>query len=226
MLLLRLCLLLLPAAALVHRAPCLRPAARLCARPAGAGEGFGEKKLKKKAPVLIDDLEAAAEDSAPPSNSELLTKLLSEEQDKAAERRDRVEDLAERDAYVAEKGVEAARVPDEVANRMIARMAIFGGTPVFLGIGVFVWFYFQATGEDNVFQPTAVAAATTVPWVIGLLGIGFGALSASWDEDVEGSALGAAELKLNVGRLLEGVSRSAEDAQLRETEARRKPKKK
>lgn len=99
---------------------------------------------------------------------------------------------------------------------MIARMAIFGGLPTFGGIGAFVWFYFQATKDDNVFQPTAVAAATTVPWVLGLLGIGFGALSASWDEEDEGSALGADELKLNVGRLLDGVKRSATDEMLRD----------
>ena len=55
-----------------------------------------------------------------------------------------------------------------------------------------------------------------MPWVIGLLGIGYGALSASWDEEEDGSALGFKEIKLNVGRLLDGVSRSAKDAQLRE----------
>ena len=60
------------------------------------------------------------------------------------------------------------------------------------------------------------AAATTVPWVLGLLGIGFGALSASWDEEEPGSALGITEIKLNVGRLLEGVKRSAKDEMLRD----------
>ena len=139
-----------------------------------------------------------------------------QEKDRAQVQTEAMEELKERDAYVAEKGVEAARVPDAVANRMIMRMATFGGVPVFLGIGVFVWFYFQATNEDNVFQPTAVAAATTVPWVLGLLGIGFGALSASWDEEDEGSALGVDEIKLNVGRLVDGVQRSAKDELMRE----------
>ena len=41
---------------------------------------------------------------------------------------------------------------------------------------------------------------------------------------MEGSKLGASELKLNVGRLVEGVGRSAEDAQLRELEDRKKTK--
>lgn len=95
-------------------------------------------------------------------------------------------------------------------------MALFGGLPAFGGVGLFVWFYFAATRDDNVFQPTAVATATTVPWVLGLLGIGYGALSASWDEEIEGSKLGFDEIKLNIGRLFDGVKRSAKDSELRE----------
>ena len=178
----------------------------------------GDYKPPPKPPAkkaLTDDVGAATA-TTPEGTSQLLQTMLAEEQDRAQVQTEAMEELKERDAYVAEKGVEAARVPDAVANRMIMRMATFGGVPVFLGIGVFVWFYFQATNEDNVFQPTAVAAATTVPWVLGLLGIGFGALSASWDEEDEGSALGVDEIKLNVGRLVDGVQRSAKDELMRE----------
>ena len=182
-----------------------------------AKKGFDYKPPPKPPAkkALTDDV-GAATTTTPEGNSQLLQTLLSEEKDRAQVQAEAVQELKERDAYVAEKGVEAARVPDAVANRMIMRMATFGGVPVFLGIGVFVWFYFQATSEDNVFQPTAVAAATTVPWVLGLLGIGFGALSASWDEEDEGSALGVDEIKLNVGRLVDGVQRSAKDELMRE----------
>mmetsp|Transcript_19239 Transcript_19239/g.66716 ORF Transcript_19239/g.66716 Transcript_19239/m.66716 type:complete len:282 (+) Transcript_19239:55-900(+) len=166
--------------------------------------------------LVAEDAAGAGADFEASGNSELLAQLLAKEEDRAAEVSAQVEDLRERDAYVREAGVEAARVPDAVANRMVLRMALFGGLPAFGGVGLFVWFYFAATRDDNVFQPTAVATATTVPWVIGLLGIGYGALSASWDEEEDGSALGFKEIKLNVGRLLDGVSRSAKDAQLRE----------
>jgi len=183
-------------------------------RPAG-GKGFGAAPPQKKPKKLTDDIGASAGLGTPAQQSELLTQLLSEEEARKEAKAEMLNELRERDAYVAEKGVEAARVPDAVANRMITRMALFGGLPVFGGIGVFVWFYLQATKSDNVFQPTAVAAATTVPWVLGLFGIGFGALSASWDEDEPGSALGFAEIQLNVGRLLDGVKRSAKDEMLR-----------
>ena len=189
----------------------------LCQAKKKEKKGFDYKPPPKPPAkkALTDDVGVAAA-TTPEGNSQLLQTLLAEEKDRAQVQTEAMEDLKERDAYVAEKGVEAARVPDAVANRMILRMATFGGVPVFLGIGVFVWFYFQATNEDNVFQPTAVAAATTVPWVLGLLGIGFGALSASWDEEDEGSALGVDEIKLNVGRLVDGVQRSAKDELMRE----------
>lgn len=217
-------LLLCASAAALVTLPRRRPGVRLHAKKGGGEKkGFDWKPPPKppKRRALTDDVGASAP-GAPAGNSDLLQTLLAEEQDRAQVASEAIDDLKERDAYVSEKGVEAARVPDAVANRMILRMASFGGLPVFGGIGVFVWFYFQATGADNVFQPTLVAAATTVPWVLGLLGIGFGALSASWDEEDEGSALGFAEIKLNVGRLLDGVSRSAKDAQMRERMDKRK----
>ena len=201
----RLLLLCTAAAALVT--PPRRRQQTLCQAKKKEKKGFDYKPPPKPPAkkAITDDVGVAAA-TTPEGNSQLLQTLLAEEKDRAQVQTKAMEDLKERDAYVAEKGVEAARVPDAVANRMIMRMATFGGVPVFLGIGVFVWFYFQATSEDNVFQPTAVAAATTVPWVLGLLGIGFGALSASWDEEDEGSALGVDVIKLNVGRLEDGVA--------------------
>ena len=209
--------LTLCAAATALVTPPRRRQPTLCQAKKKAKKGFDYKPPPKPPAkkALTDDVGMAAA-TTPEGNSQLLQTLLAEEQDRAQVQTEAMEELKERDAYVAEKGVEAARVPDAVANRMIMRMATFGGVPVFLGIGVFVWFYFQATNEDNVFQPTAVAAATTVPWVLGLLGIGFGALSASWDEEDEGSALGVDEIKLNVGRLVDGVQRSAKDELMRE----------
>ena len=127
--------------------------------------------------------------------------------------------LGERDAYVS-ANPEAGRLPDAVANRMVARMAIFGGFPVFGGMALFVYFYLSATQNDNVFQPTLVASATTAPWILGLLGLGYGAFSASWDEEMPGSWLGFTEARLNVGRMLEGLRRSAQDADIREKDGR------
>jgi hypothetical protein len=230
MALLKVLLFVTQAFALLRPAPYgARPsaAARLAKPKSGGGKGFGAAPAPKAPPAAdgseedgggmrMDVAGNAAPGVAKPSASPLLAELLETEKSRAERARETIADLEDRDAYVREKGVEAGRVPDAVANRMVARMATFGGLPAFGGVGLFVWFYFSATQDDNVFQPTLVASATTVPWVIGLLGIGYGALSASWDEDVEGSPLGLTEIKLNVGRLFEGIGRSAKDAALRD----------
>lgn len=45
------------------------------------------------------------------------------------------------------------------------------------------------------------------PFFLGLVGLSYGVLSASWDEDEEGSFLGIEEFQTNVGRLFDGVQR-------------------
>jgi hypothetical protein len=47
-------------------------------------------------------------------------------------------------------------------------------------------------------------------------GITYSVMSASWDEDREGDLLGADEFKKNVDNIKEGLSRSRENALLRE----------
>ena len=47
-------------------------------------------------------------------------------------------------------------------------------------------------------------------------GITYSVLSASWDDDREGSGLGVDEFQKNVGSLKEGLSRSKENTLLRE----------
>mmetsp|Transcript_6244 Transcript_6244/g.16273 ORF Transcript_6244/g.16273 Transcript_6244/m.16273 type:complete len:210 (-) Transcript_6244:160-789(-) len=188
----------------------------LMAPPAGLGrrvvlaseKGFGTPATKKATKNKPADMPSSP-------SSPLLQQLLEEEREKEAARARDIEDLKERDAFVRSTA-DAGRLPEVVANRMAARMAVLGGLPTFGGIGLFVFFYLSATKNDVAFQPTAVAAATTVPWVVGLLGIGYGALSASWDEDQDGSLIGVTEFKTNVGRIVDGLRRSANDAKLRD----------
>mmetsp|Transcript_19159 Transcript_19159/g.39453 ORF Transcript_19159/g.39453 Transcript_19159/m.39453 type:complete len:224 (+) Transcript_19159:71-742(+) len=79
----------------------------------------------------------------------------------------------------------AGVIPDKVAKRMLFRMLPLAMTPIVGGVSLFVYFYLSATKGDVEFQPTVVAYATTVPWLLGLAGLTFGILSSSWDEDVE-----------------------------------------
>lgn len=66
------------------------------------------------------------------------------------------------------------------------------------------------------FQPALVATTSFVFLAIGLLGITYSVMSASWDDDREGSGLGIDEFKTNVGNLKEGLARTRENALLRE----------
>ena len=73
-------------------------------------------------------------------------------------------------------------VPELVAERMIKRIALFFGIPVFGGLMVFVGAFFYFKKFDLVIPPTIIAYATQFPFIIGLLGITYAILSSSWDE--------------------------------------------
>ena len=64
--------------------------------------------------------------------------------------------------------------------------------------------------------PIVVASTTIGMLAISLLGITYSVLSASWDDDREGGALGIDEFKKNVGSVTQGVKRSRENQLLRE----------
>ena len=82
---------------------------------------------------------------------------------------------------------------------MIMRMATFGGVPVFLGIGVFVWFYFQATSETDL---PADGRRGRDDRALGARVIGDGAaLSRRPGTKRTKGALGVDEIKLNVGAI-------------------------
>lgn len=72
-------------------------------------------------------------------------------------------------------------VPELVADRMIRRIAVFFGVPVFGGLSIFVGAFFYSKKYDATLPPVIVAYATQLPFVIGLLGITYGILSSSWD---------------------------------------------
>ncbi|MEL7314263.1 MAG: PAM68 family protein, partial [Cyanobacteria bacterium J06559_3] len=48
---------------------------------------------------------------------------------------------------------------------------------------------------------------------LSVLGLSYGALSSSWDEDAVGSLVGADEFKLNVGRMVDAWRQAREERQ-------------
>jgi hypothetical protein len=101
------------------------------------------------------------------------------------------------------KSKASATIPDIVSKRMARRMALFCGVPTLLGLVTFPISYtlFQRGIElPNV----AVLLVSLGGLGLGVLGLSYGVLSASWDEDLAGSAVGWNEFILNIGRMREG----------------------
>lgn len=205
----------------------------------GGGKGFGETKApvaKSPAAETSDQQTSSAPPIAPPTDYDsaadlatplsatstepqmnagqrALAQMRAERQTKKDEELRRIAQIREMDAQVAE---ESAAIPERVAQRMGKRMLPFVGIPLFGGMGAFVAFWYFATYKGVEFEPVVVAATTIGLLAISLLGITYSVLSASWDDDREGGALGVEEFKKNVGSVTQGVKRSRENQLLRE----------
>jgi hypothetical protein len=94
-------------------------------------------------------------------------------------------------------------IPDTVSRRMVRRMALFCGIPSALGISTFFVSYFVIT-HDLVALPNAAVVLISMGFFgLGVIGLSYGVLSASWDEAITGSALGWSEFTTNLGRMTE-----------------------
>lgn len=103
------------------------------------------------------------------------------------------------------------QIPEAVSNRMIRRVAIASGIPSALAFAVLPMSYY-ATEQGWVEIPSFVILVASIGClVIGLLGISYGVLSASWDDSREGDWLGIDEFKLNLGRMRD-AQRSRRDS--------------
>ncbi|HIK29766.1 MAG TPA: PAM68 family protein [Oscillatoriales cyanobacterium M59_W2019_021] len=108
---------------------------------------------------------------------------------------------------------ETAAIPEVVNRRMMKRMAIFSGTPTVLGILSIVGSYFVVTREWFPLPNITTLVVSLGFFGLGVLGVSYGALSASWDEEDEGSKLGFREFKTNLGRMFEAWKSSKKEKQ-------------
>ncbi|MEH1965772.1 MULTISPECIES: PAM68 family protein [unclassified Nostoc] len=93
-------------------------------------------------------------------------------------------------------------IPQVVSQRMIRRVAGFCGVPTVLGISTLVVSYLLASYSDIQLPPIAVLLVNMGLFGLGVLGITYGVLSASWDEEKVGSLLGLGEFNTNWGRMV------------------------
>lgn len=92
-------------------------------------------------------------------------------------------------------------IPDEVNRRITRRAAIFCGIPTGLGISTFIISYFLVIKHIVDLPTSAVVLLSMLFLGIGVVGLSYGAISASWDEGRVGSLWGAEEFKVNFGHL-------------------------
>jgi hypothetical protein len=96
---------------------------------------------------------------------------------------------------------ESMAIPDVVSRRMIRRMALLCGIPTALGISTFFVSYFIVINDLFALPNSAVVLVSMAFFGLGVLGLSYGVLSASWDEESPGSLLGWEEFMTNFGRL-------------------------
>lgn len=95
-------------------------------------------------------------------------------------------------------------IPDAVAGRMARRIVIATGIPSVMGMGVFIGSYLLVSRGVLDIPPVVTLVASGACFLLGLLGLSYGVLSASW-EDAPGSLIGSEQIGLNIGRLRQSV---------------------
>lgn len=98
-------------------------------------------------------------------------------------------------------GTREEAVPKVVSDRMARRMALFCGIPTSLGIATFVVSYIIKSHAWFKLPNSIVLLVSIGFFGLGILGLTYGVLSASWDEERVGNKLGWQEFKMNWGRM-------------------------
>lgn len=103
-------------------------------------------------------------------------------------------------------------IPEAVSKRMIRRMALFCGIPTALGISSFVVSYYIVSQEILELPTIAVLLVSLGCFGLGVVGLSYGILSTSWDENRVGSILGAEEFATNLGRMVQAWKANKREA--------------
>lgn len=97
---------------------------------------------------------------------------------------------------------EETAIPKVVSDRMARRMALFCGVPTALGMVTFIVSYFIVSQGWLNLPNAAVMLVSMGFFGLGVLGLSYGVISASWDEEIVGSKLGWQQFTTNWGRMM------------------------
>ena len=95
---------------------------------------------------------------------------------------------------------QSSGIPKYVADRMAKRILFTAGIPTLLGMSVFVISYIIVTKKIAEIPPSSTIAISALFFLIGLGGLSYGILSASWDKS-PGSFLGLENIRPNIKRM-------------------------
>ena len=90
-------------------------------------------------------------------------------------------------------------IPKYIADRMARRIFFTAGIPTIMGMSVFVVSYIIVTRNIAEIPPSSTIAISALFFLLGLGGLSFGILSASWDKE-PGSFFGIENIPLNIER--------------------------
>ena len=100
---------------------------------------------------------------------------------------------------ITPKTTQATGIPKYVADRMAKRIFFTAGIPTIMGMSVFVISYIVVTRNIAEIPPSSTIAISALFFLLGLGGLSFGILSASWDKE-PGSFFGIENIPLNIER--------------------------
>ena len=90
-------------------------------------------------------------------------------------------------------------IPKYVADRMARRIFFTAGIPTIMGMSVFIISYIIVTRNIAEIPPSSTIAISALFFLLGLGGLSFGILSASWDRE-PGSFFGIENIPMNIER--------------------------
>ena len=97
------------------------------------------------------------------------------------------------------KSKKSTGIPKYIADRMAKRIFFTAGIPTIMGMSVFVVSYIIVTKNIAEIPPSSTIAISALFFLLGLGGLSFGILSASWDKE-PGSFFGIENIPLNIER--------------------------
>ena len=100
---------------------------------------------------------------------------------------------------ITSKTKQSNGIPKYVADRMARRIFFTAGIPTIMGMSVFVVSYIIVTKNIAEIPPSSTIAISALFFLIGIGGLSFGILSASWDKE-PGSFFGLENITMNIER--------------------------